>query len=486
MSHSYYIGLDLGTSGLKAILVDERGKSIGSSRYGYKSSSPHIGWQEQHPKDWITACFSALGVLRKQFPREYNRVLGIGVSGHMHGAVLLDASNTIIRPCIMWNDTRSHKEASELDKKEIFRMVSGNIVFPGFTAPKLLWLARNEPENFRRVRTIMLPATYLNWWLTGICTGDYSDAAGTSWLDVAQRKWSLDLMQLTGIQESQLSNLMYGCQVIGSLRPKLARSLGLSHKILVVAGAGDNAAAACGVGVLNEGDGCISLGTSGTIVCAKEECVPDASSALHTFCHAIPNRWYQMGVILSATSALNWLSSLLNRTPQSLIHRLEQSSQSPSSVMFFPYLLGERTPHNNAHLRGGFVGLHEKTDPEEMTKAVLEGVSYALRDCFDLLKQTGVHPSSLWVIGGGAASERWCQILSNVLNVRIKRPEEGSHGAALGAARLAMIGVTQESIDSICYTPSLKDQFHPCEEVQEQYEKRHKYFQNYIRYLKQE
>ena len=301
----YFIGIDLGTSGLRAILVDQFGNFIASSESKYEVSNPKTGWSEQNPEDWKHACKLAFIELRENFPKEISRLKSIGVAGHMHGAVLLDDLNKPLRPCILWNDTRSYKEAQSLDSLPKVRDVSGNIVFPGFTAPKLMWVKNNEPDLFQKIKTVVLPAGYLNTWLIGAPFADMSDSAGTSWLDVKSRKWSEHLIASSDMQIDQMPELVEGNQIAGKIQGDLASELGFPNDVMIVGGAGDNAAAACGVGAIQEGEGLVSLGTSGVLLISRDRCKPFPDAAVHTFCHAIPEKWYQMGVILSATDSIN-------------------------------------------------------------------------------------------------------------------------------------------------------------------------------------
>ncbi|PCH66007.1 MAG: xylulokinase, partial [Rhodobacteraceae bacterium] len=339
-----FIGLDLGTSGLRALLVDEAGKVAHVADAALTVTHPHPGWSEQDPATWITAARQAIATLAQQAPDAIAKVRGIGLAGHMHGATLLDADNAVLRPCILWNDTRSQKQAATLDAMDGVRALSGNIVFPGFTAPKLLWLAAHEPQVFARVAKVLLPKDYLGFWLTGRMVSDMSDSAGTAWMDVGARDWSDDLLQCSGMRRDQMPDLVEGTQIAGELRADLARDLGLPPGIKVVAGGGDNAAAACGVGALGEGDGFVSLGTSGVVLAARDGFAPMPDSAVHTFCHAIPGAWYQMGVTLAATDCLNWLAGITGCDAATLTGELGDRITPPGTLRFLPYLSGERTP----------------------------------------------------------------------------------------------------------------------------------------------
>jgi xylulokinase len=456
-----YLGLDLGTSGLRGLLVTEAGEPVGDSASEYPVNSPVEGWSEQDPADWLTACGKVTAQLRSTYPKEFAAIKGMGVAGHMHGATVLDRSGNIVRPCILWNDGRADKEAAELDAMPEFRDQSGNIVFPGFTAPKLLWMARHEPENFARVDKVLLPKDYLVYWLTGQLVTEMSDAAGTSWLDVGNRKWSDELVEKSGMRPEQLPDLLEGSELVGTVHSKIAAELGLSNDVGVVAGAADNAAAACGIGALSEGQGFLSLGTSGVLLAAKDHYAPSPASAVHTFCHAVPNKWYQMGVTLSATDSLNWLASNLGNTVKELSSSLDGSATVPSSVMFLPYLSGERTPHNDVNARASFIGMSKATDNKVLCQSVMEGVGFALRDCLEALKSTGTELTGAFAIGGGSQSEFWLETIANTLNIPLHLPQKGDFGAAMGAARLAIAGVSGQPPSSVMTQPGIQRTYEP-------------------------
>jgi xylulokinase len=449
-----FLGIDLGTSGLRALLVDENGAPLGATERHYTAQHPKSGWSEQDPADWIAALEGAVEDLRAKHP-EFAALKGIGVAGHMHGATLLDAEDKVIRPCILWNDTRSHVEAARLDATDRVRELSGNIVFPGFTAPKLEWVRAHEPDNFARVARVLLPAAYLNHYLTGDYVADMSDSAGTSWFDVGRREWSDYLLDQGHMRRDQMPRLVEGSDRAGVLRGDLARKWGLKAEVAVAGGAGDNAAAACGIGTLDEGQGFVSLGTSGVILAARQGYAPAPATAVHTFCHAVPGRWYQMGVMLSATDSLNWLSTIVGEKPAALTAALGDDLLAPGTVRFLPYLSGERTPHNDAAIRGSFTGLGTDTRREDLTRAVLEGVAFGLRDSFEALKATGAHFDSLIAIGGGTASRYWLRLIATVLGVPLRLPAGGEFGAALGAARLGLCAGTGADPLAVMQAPDL-------------------------------
>lgn len=447
-----YLGLDLGTSGVKALLIDGNQRIVGSANGALEVSRPHSGWSEQNPADWIKASETALAGLKASHAKELAAVKGIGLSGQMHGATLVDAAGAVLRPCILWNDTRSYAEAAKLDADPRFRKLTGNIVFPGFTAPKLAWVAKHEPEIFSKVAKVLLPKDYLRLWLTGEYISEMSDSAGTSWLDTGARKWSAELLDATGLSESHMPSLVEGTEQAGKLRGELASAWGMTD-VVVAGGAGDNAASACGMGTVSEGAAFVSLGTSGVLFAANSSYLPKPESAVHAFCHALPNTWHQMGVILSATDALNWYSGIAGKSAAELTTELGNSLKAPSGVTFAPYLSGERTPHNDAVIRGAFIGLGHESDRSVLTQAVLEGVSFAIRDNLEALKSAGTSISRVTAIGGGSRSEYWLASIATALDVPVDIPADGDFGAAFGAARLGLIAATGADPVAVCTAP---------------------------------
>ena len=433
-----YIGLDLGTSGLKGLLIGEDQAVLAEATAPLTVHRPHEGWSEQAPSDWISA---AEAVLDQLSAKGLGQVRGIGLSGHMHGATLLDKGDDVLRPCILWNDTRSHEEAAELDGDPMFRRVTGNIVFPGFTAPKLMWVRGHEPQVWSRVAKVLLPKDYLRLWLTGEHVGEMSDAAGTSWLDTGRRDWSDDLLSATDLARDHMPRLVEGSQVSGTLRLALAKRWGLATGVVVAGGGGDNAASGVGVGVVRAGEGFVSLGTSGVLFAANDGYQPDPATAVHTFCHALPDTWHQMGVILAATDALNWYARLVGTDVAQLTGELG-ALQAPARTLFLPYLGGERTPLNSASVRGAFTGLEHATDRQAATRAVLEGVTYAIRDCRDALAGTGTRIQQLLAVGGGSRSDYWLQLIATALDCPVQLPVAGDFGGAFGAARLGLMAAT--------------------------------------------
>ena len=435
-----YLGLDLGTSGLRAVVADASGTIIGSAEAALTVEHPHQGWSEQDPDAWIAALRAVMGTLKADHASALRDVRSIGLAGQMHGAVVLGADDRPLRPCILWNDTRSKAEAARLDGTPQVRALSGNIAFPGFTAPKLMWMAGHEPALFEQVAKAMLPKDYLRLYLTGEHVTDLSDAAGTAWCDVANRQWSGLLLDVSGMRADQMPRLVEGSEVSGALRDAVADELGLPQGVPVVGGGADNAAAACGAGCVAEGQGFVSLGTSGVVLAARDACSPDPASAVHTFCHALPGRWYQMGVTLAATDALNWLGRITGAAPGEMAGALPARPDGPCPIQFLPYLSGERTPHNDADIRGAFIGLDVAQDRSDLVAAVMQGVAFALRDSAEALQGAGARLDHVLAVGGGTQSPYWVQVLANALNLPMAKPADGELGAALGAIRLAMLG----------------------------------------------
>ena len=431
-----YIGLDLGTSGLKGVLIDDSQRVLAEASAPLTVRRLFEGWSEQDPAQWISAAETVLGQLATHGP-----IRAIGLSGHMHGATVLDASNQVLRPCMLWNDTRSHLEAAQMDANPAFRAISGNIVFPGFTAPKVEWLRSHEPALWSRIAMILLPKDYLRLWLTGDHISEMSDSAGTAWFDTGRRDWSDNLLSACHLTRAQMPKLIEGSSASGTLRPELAARLGLPPGVIVAGGGGDNAAAGVGVGVVRAGEAFVSLGTSGVLFAANNGYQPNPATAVHTFCHALPATWHQMGVILAATDALNWYAGLVGQTAATLTGELGPL-QAPSKTRFLPYLGGERTPLNDAAIRGAFIGLEHSTDRSAGTRAVLEGVTFAIRDCRDALASTGTRLEHLIAVGGGSRSDYWLCAIATALDIPVQIPAAGDFGGAFGSARLAIMAAT--------------------------------------------
>ena len=459
-----YLGFDIGTSGVKAVLLDADGTVRQQATADHPVSNPQPLWSEQNPDDWWQSCRATLAALKAQ-GAALDQVKAIGLSGQMHGATLLDANHAVLRPCILWNDGRSHAECAELEAAlPDFRERCGNMAMPGFTAPKLLWVKKREPDIFARIAKVLLPKDYLQFRLTGQFASEMSDAAGTLWLDPAKRDWDDSLLAITSLNRSHMPALFEGCQIVGELTAAAATALGLP-RVPVIAGAGDNAGGAVGVGVIDPGQGFLSLGTSGVlfVVSATHHACPERT--VHAFCHCLPDRWHQMSVSLSAANSLAWLARTVEREVSELLARLDASGKTETPVLFLPYLSGERTPHNDPRAVGQFHGLSNATDLNDLTLAVLEGVAYSCADGLDALRAAGSAPRELTLIGGGARSRFWRQLLADALNLPLVYRIGGEGGPALGAARLALIGAlggeVETAIRQVCTQPPQQEDHPP-------------------------
>ena len=440
-SVKYFIGIDLGTSSVKLLLADGQGEIKRMVTRDYPVSYPHPGWSEQNAADWWQALCQALPELLAGFDGQ--QVQGIGVAGQMHGLVILDQADKPIRPVILWNDGRTHSQTAYLNQrvgKLALFSYTGNVAFAGFTAPKLMWLRENEPESFGRIHKIMLPKDYLNYLLTGVFCTDLSDASGTLLLDVKNRRWSQEMMELCGVTQAQLPRLLESYEPVGTLLPEFARRFGINEKAVVVAGAGDNAAAAVGTGTVDQGRCNISLGTSGTVFVSSNAFSGDPQLAVHSFCHA-DGGYHLMGCILSAASCNQWFCREVLHTEdyRAMEVAVAEDALGNNTVFFLPYLMGERSPINDTDATGLFVGLRPDTTREDMYLAVLEGVAFAIRDNLEIIKNFGVGVSASCLCGGGAKSRLWARILSNVLNIPLVLPVT-EQGPGYGAALLAMVG----------------------------------------------
>ena len=437
----YYIGIDLGTSATKFLLTDEKGTILNSCTKEYPLIFPHPGWSEQEPSEWWSACLTGVKELLDGF--DASKIAGIGVGGQMHGLVTLDESDEVIRPAILWNDGRTSKETAWLNEeigRETLSARTANIAFAGFTAPKILWMKENEPEKFARIAKIMLPKDYLCYKLTGVHSCDYSDASGMLLLDVKNRCWSKEMLALCGVREEQMPKLFESFEVIGTVLPAIAQTLGLPEGVKVVAGAGDNAAAAVGTGVVGEGGCNISLGTSGTIFISSKKFGVDPNNALHAFAHA-DGGYHLMGCMLSAASCNKWFCDEILKTKDYAGEQVDITDEKlgRNHVFFLPYLMGERSPINDTDARASFIGMSMETSRADLVQAVLEGVAFAVRDSFEVAKSLGIPIASSMLCGGGARSPLWRKILANILNIRLDIPQT-EEGPGYGAAMLAMVG----------------------------------------------
>jgi len=435
-----YIGIDLGTSSVKLLLMQSDGKILSSISKEYPVSYPKPGWSEQNPEDWLRQSLAGLKELLETEPADKSRIRGIGIGGQMHGLVTLDENDKVIRPAILWNDGRTDQETVYLNTVIGTNKLSeytGNIAFAGFTAPKILWMQKNEPEKFKAVRKIMLPKDYLVYMLTGAFTTDVSDASGMLLLDVKNRRWSEEMLKICGIDEEMLPEVRESYEISGYLKKEFAESLGLSGDIVVVAGAGDNAAAAVGTGTVENGSCNISIGTSGTVFIACDDFTIGENHAIHAFGHA-NGRYHLMGCMLSAASCLKWWLEDILKTNDYRGEQQEIKGTGDNPVYFLPYLMGERTPHNDPNVRGAFLGLSLDTTRAQMAEAVLEGVSFALKDSMEIAKSLGIDIKKATLCGGGAKSSVWREILANILDVEIEILET-EEGPALGGAILAAV-----------------------------------------------
>ena len=472
-----YLGLDIGTSSIKGLLQNYDGKIIASHNVNLSVSRPKEGYSEQNPQDWIEATKTVILAIKNIAGSKLNQLLAIGLSGQMHGLVAMDNTDKVLRPAILWNDARCDEQAKRLDVQfPDFRRIAGNAVMAGFTAPKALWMAERESEIFKQIKTILLPKDYVRFWLTGEKISDMSDTSGTLWLDVEKRKYSETLISHCRLDISQMPTLREGSEPAGVLRKSLAEEWGISPKV-VVSGAGDNAAAACGLGVVSPGDAFVSLGTSGVIFRVTEKFLPEAASGAHAFCHALPNLWHQMGVTLSATDSLNWLSEITGASVASLANSAKSIDEENSTLLFHPYLSGERTPHNDPNARGGFFGLARRHGHAEMAYSVFEGITYALADCLDVISKTGQKPKSLLAVGGGASNIHWLQQIADCTGVPISLPKEGEFGGANGAARLAAMASGRDATD-ILTKPVIQRIFNPVEKTHQIHKKRRQEWQS--------
>jgi xylulokinase len=454
-----YLGIDIGTSSVKAVILDEDDVVVEQASVSLSSSRPIPGWSEQEPAHWWSATQSAVCTLPAAARRA---VKAIGLSGQMHGATLLDAADRPLRPAILWNDSRSEKQCAELERAAPeSREITGNIAMPGFTAPKLLWVREHEPERFQATRSVLLPKDYVRLLMTGEKASDASDAAGTLWLDVAKRQWSSQMLAATGLNESHMPRLCEGTDATGALLPRVAGAWGM-ERVTVAGGGGDNAAGAAGIGVVEPGSAFLSLGTSGVLFLVTPKFLPNPARAVHAFCHCLPNTWHQMSVMLSAASCLDWAVKLTRSHDASeLLASVEARAQLRGEEIFLPYLSGERTPHNDAHARGVLFGLSHDSDAAAIGQAVLEGVAFAFADGLEVLIEAGASIDEISVIGGGARSMWWGRVLAAALQRPLIYRAGSEVGPAYGAARLARIAHTGESPLDVCKPPSVRAVIEP-------------------------
>lgn len=481
-----YIGIDLGTSSVKILLVAVNGEILKSVTRDYPIYYPNSGWSEQNPKDWLKATYSVLQELLKDVDK--NTVKGISFGGQMHGLVVLDDNNQVIRPAILWNDGRTQKETDYLNEnvgKDKLSDYTANIAFAGFTAPKILWLKNNEPENFQKISKIMLPKDYLAYMMTGVFATDYSDASGMLLLDVKNRVWSKEMCDICSVKEQMLPKLYESYERIGFVLPEVADEVGLNHNVSVSIGAGDNAAAAVGTGTVNNGSCNISLGTSGTVFVSQDSFSVDKRNALHSFCHS-NGAYHLMGCILSAASCNKWwVEDVLGTRDFASEEKNLDALLGDNTTYFLPYLMGERSPHNDVDAKGAFLGMRPSTTREHMVLAVLEGVAFALKDCVEIAKANGINIDTTMICGGGAKSAVWRKILANVLGIPVSRPQI-EEGPSYGAAILAMVGCGEyESVTKAAETlVKIKDTVFPDSDLLEKYKAKYDVFKELYPALK--
>ncbi len=450
-----YLGIDLGTSGVKIVLVDDAQELVGSAESPLDVGRPHPLWSEQDPEAWWVATCKAVGQLKRDHASALAVVKGIGLSGQMHGATLLGGDDGVLRPAILWNDGRSGAECGELERKQPnSRRITGNLAMPGFTAPKLMWVAKHEPDIFARIAKVLLPKDYLRLRMSGEYASDMSDSAGTLWLDVAARDWSDAMLDATDLTRNHMPDLVEGNAQAGRLRAAVADEWGVPVGIPIAGGAGDNAAAAAGVGTVVPGRGFLSLGTSGVLFVSNAAFSPNPEQAVHAFCHCLPGTWHQMSVILSAAACLSWVTALTGAADEgALLAEVDAAEVRPNELIFLPYLSGERTPHNNPKAMGVFFGLSHDVDRARLAQAVLEGVAFAFVDAQDALLAAGAEIGAVSVVGGGARSRLWGRILASALGRPLDYHAAGEIGPAFGAARLARLAVTGEDPADVCLPP---------------------------------
>lgn len=472
-----YIGIDLGTSAVKLLLMNEKGEILNIVSKEYPLYFPHPGWSEQHPEDWFLQSVEGLKELTADCDK--SQVAGISFGGQMHGLVALDSEDQVIRPAILWNDGRTGEETDYLNQvvgKEKLSECTANIAFAGFTAPKILWMKKHEPENFERICKIMLPKDYLAYRLSGSFCTDVSDASGMLLMDVKNRCWSEEMLAICGITKEQLPKLYESYEVVGTLKPEIAEELGFGKEVKVIAGAGDNAAAAVGTGTVGNGRCNISLGTSGTIFISSQKFGVDQNNALHSFAHA-DGSYHLMGCMLSAASCNKWWSEEILKTKDYAAEQSGITKLGENNVFYLPYLMGERSPHNNPDARAMFIGMSMDTTREEMTQAVLEGVAFGLRDSLEVARSLGIRIERTKICGGGAKSPLWKKMIANIMNLKVD-VIESEEGPALGGAMLAAVGCGEyPDVETIAEKlVKVVDTVEPDAELVEKYEKKYQKF----------
>lgn len=466
-----FLGLDIGTSSVKGVLIDAKQKIVASATAPLTVSRPQPGWSEQNPEHWWKACNAVVKALAKARPKAVAAVEGIGLSGQQHGATLLDADGKVLRPAILWNDARSFHECQEImDREPEATAIAGNVALAGFTAPKLAWVKKHEPKIFEQTAKVLLPKDYVRLRMTGDYASDMSDSAGTYWLDVARRTWSEKLLAASGMRLDQMPALYEGTDPTGRLTAAVARAWGMPKRPVVAGGGGDNAASACGIGAVTDNSALVSIGTSGVIFVSNDRFRPNTRRLVHAFCHAVPHTWHQMGVILSAAASLEWLAGILQTPAPKLIAALGKKLDCPAPALFLPYLSGERTPVGDSEVRGVFMGLAQETDRRMLTHAALDAVAFAFRDCLESLKDAGTKIERAMAVGGGTKSELWLKIIATVLGVPLDLPAAGDVGGAFGAARLGLIAATGADFKEVLTPPRIARTIRPEAKLHDAYE----------------
>lgn len=456
-----FIGIDLGTSSVKTILIDEKQNTLATKTESISIENPKNGYYEQNPEEWYQATVKCFDYLKKQKPKEFSETKALSISGQMHGATLLDNDSKVLRNCILWNDTRSSKECYEMEERcSNLRETSGNIAMPGFTAPKLLWIKNNEPEIFKKVDKVLLPKDYLRLRLSGEFVTDPSDASGTLWLDVKKRNWSEELLDTTFLGIKNMPRIVEGSESSGEVSKSIKEKFGFTHNVIIAGGAGDQAAGATGSGVISSSQAVLSLGTSGVYFSPTGKFSSNTLKAVHSFCHCIPNTWHHMSVMLSAANCIDWAASIhgisINEFYEIIDNYVQEKNNIINAPLFLPYLSGERTPHNNAFIRAGFHCLTTLTSKADMLYATLEGVIFGLKDGFEAVNEVNNKTNETFVVGGGAKSRTWLNLLSSAINTEIIQGEDSNLGPSLGVARLAMMATGKFDQDEVMKKMSVK------------------------------
>lgn len=458
-----YLGIDLGTSSIKVVICDDAYNVIAQADHKLTINRPRPLWSEQDPQQWWQALDATMTQLKQNHSDLMSEVVAIGLSGQQHGAVLLDDKGNVIRPAILWNDGRSMQQCEQLMQAvPNYEQIVGNVIMPGFTAPKLVWVKQYEPDNFARVNKVLLPKDYLRYRMSGVYASDMSDASGTAWLNIAERKWSDAMLTACDLTQKHMPELYEGSDATATVTPELAKQWGLGERIVIAGGAGDNAAAAMSINAIAPGSAFISLGTSGTYFVSEDKFSPNAQAGVHTFCHCLPNLWHQMNVHLSAASSLSWWAKACQESDVSvLLTEAEQQCYLDSDVIFLPYLSGERTPHIDPFAQAVFFGMTHDTSRATLTEAVLEGVAFNFAEGQKAMLASGTQINQIGVVGGGARSTYWGKIFATALNQRLFYYQDREVGAAVGAARLAYLAVNNVVPLSAFEAPVIETEIEP-------------------------